>query len=251
MDIKQMLLDEISDLGLGEVKPTEDAVDIPNLNKVGKWVAFPHSRNRDKVAQISNALYDDDIEAPCFIFSGEHGSYRMKQNQVDAFFDTREEAEEYYRQENSKPTDIKNSVNHGLEAPTEDAAEQPVEFEAKLSEEEVISLIPSPYEEETEEEAIVEQEPEKKGPKDLSELSDEELQSTLNALMETLSEGDLPIEAIKWGMDLWDDIHKEQMSRADDAIANVDFETLQRDAEFEAEREKEEAEARKNEYLGF
>ena len=138
-----------------------------------------------------------------------------------------------------------------LANPTADAAEQPVEFEAKLSEEEVSSLVPSPYEEETEAEAIVEQEPEKKGPKDLGDLSDEELLGTLNALMETLSEGDLPVEAIKWGMDLWDDIHKEQMSRADDAIANADFETLQRDAEFEAEREKEEAEARKNEYLGF
>ena len=141
----------------------------------------------------------------------------------------------------------------GIESanPTADAAEQPVEFEAKLTDEEIASLVPSPYEEEIEEEDVVKEVPEEKSPRDLSEMSDDELLATLNALMETLSEEDLPIEAIKWGMDFWDKIHEEQMSRADDAIANADFETLQRDAEFEAEQEKEDAEAKKNAYLGF
>lgn len=135
--------------------------------------------------------------------------------------------------------------------PTQDAAEQVGDFEAKLTEEEVASLVPSSYEEDSEGEESVAHEKEPKGTKDLSELTDDELLGVLDAVMETLSEDDLPIEAIKWGMDFWDDIHKEQMRRADEAIANADVGRLQREAEFEAEQEKEEEEARKNEYLGF
>ena len=108
-----MNLKKIASLALAE-----DAA-IVNFDKVGKWVAFPHSRNRDKVAQITESLYDADINAPCFVYKGGHGAYRMKQNQVDAFFDTREEAERYYEQENSKPSGIAKYVPSAL---AEDAA---------------------------------------------------------------------------------------------------------------------------------
>ena len=108
-----MNLKEIAFLALAE-----DAA-IVNFDKVGKWVAFPHSRNRDKVAQIAESLYDADINAPCFVYKGDHGAYRMKQDQVNAFFDSREDAERYYEQENSKPSGIAKYVPSAL---AEDAA---------------------------------------------------------------------------------------------------------------------------------
>jgi len=138
-----------------------------------------------------------------------------------------------------------------------DFGDKPDDYEVTLSESEVADLNPSPYEDMDDEEEVESEvevdgskEPERIPEPDLSTMSDEQLDACANAIWDTMNE-DVPIEAKRWGLAMLEKLHKEEMDRADEVIANLDDERLRHDAEIEEEIERENEETARQQMLGL